>query len=161
MELCVSMGIASIMLAAGALYLPAWEDRQQLDNAVQELFINLQRAKAEAVNRGVNCAVSFTETGYMVYLDQTTNYRRETGEELLAQVSWNSYRTIHIDKSENEKGVTFTKNSVAQPTVAFDSTGLAVTVNNVPGNGTIYLKNRADRKCRIVVSGGGRVRIEG
>ena len=96
----------------------------------------------------------------MVYLDSSPNCLRESGEEVIARVSWDSYRTIGIDQSGSDKGVRFKKNAAYEPSVAFDPKGLAVTDEGGMGNGSVYLKNKANRSCRIVVSGGGRIRIE-
>lgn len=158
-SLVEAMVVMAIVAAMGAFAVPSmisWLDNKGLQNAARDMYSNLRKAQSIAVKNNRNCAVSFDGTkGYAVYVDLDKNYKRDAGEEIIAQASWSQYRNVVLDG-----GVSFADNVSGQPTLAFRPNLIPLEAGGTAGNGTISLKNDVSRKADITISVSGNISLK-
>lgn len=159
-ELLVVMGIMAIISAIAIPNFRAWGPNYRLRTAIQDAYMDFQKARVTAMQEGVNCAITFdqavdgTTFDYVVYVDADNDLEYDAGERVIVEREWDDYADV------DEDGVTFTNNDDSLPSIAFRSNGLSR--NNAGGfvdDGTLTLRNTNGRTGSVVIAAGGTVRI--
>lgn len=159
-ELSVAFAIVALV---GALAFPAfgdWIAAYQLGNQARQLAEAMTRARTEALRRGerVNLCKSprldrCADTGgwadgFLVYVDADRDGQIGDGEALLASVAGAT------------GGITVQANRPLDAYVSFTSAGHARMLNGALQMGTFVVCRRGQQARNVVLSAGGRVRVE-
>ena len=127
----------------------------RLKSAAHDLFSNFQKAKLEAVKRNINTAISFTTTGYTVFVDPALDFKYNGGEDVVVNIRWLDYKDISV----NLANFSFDTGS-GQSCIAFRSDGIPTDVGGGVAGGTAQLDNTKGKSTRVVISQAGNIRIE-
>lgn len=156
-ELMIVIAIIGILAAIALPLMLNWLPNMRLRGAVRDIYSTMQRARAEAIERGVNVAVGFnTAAGtYTLFVDSgAVRGVLEAGELTL------------LSSGPMPNGVAF---NVAGPAgadgvadgVAFAGNALVFTPRGLPdGTGTVSLIATTGRQRAVVVSVAGRVQMQ-
>lgn len=158
--IAILAGIASLSIAS---YLPALRLRQ----ASQELQLQMQKARLEAVRRNRPCYVEFHRTvggrlyAPLIWVDENRDGAFQAGEDFFRQeavavtMELAGYGGIHFDATlGGGDGVTFAASATsAANAFRFNQRGLS------DKGGSIHLRNSVGRSKAIDVTLGGAIRI--
>jgi prepilin-type N-terminal cleavage/methylation domain-containing protein len=168
--------ISSVSILSMAFYIP----NVRLKSVAQDLNIQIQRARLEAIRRSRPVAVRFftpdlsgtRKYGPIVWIDENYDSGNlahpllETGEEVLFRLPVNEVGA-NIWESVTTKGLRFNPDKDADGVTDADSDGVTFTDNNFVLNsrgisnksGSIHLVNTRGKTKEIMVTLGGAVRI--
>lgn len=163
LEVIVVMAIIAILAGLATLSLAEFLPGLRLRRASQELQLQLQKARLEAVRRNRNCCVEFHKQvggkryAPIIWVEDDGDSVFEAGEEIVYRqevaggtLELDGYGGIRFNPAQGGgDGVTFTGNAFR-----FDSRGLCR-----PAGGAIHLLNNKGREKIINVTLGGAVRI--
>ena len=163
MELIVTLSIIAILATIAVPKMSTWAANYRLNSAARDLVANLQHAKLEAVKRRTQCTITFNQPvgtcDYAVYVDADNDLEYDS-EEILMQIKFSDYKGVEFNTDEGGgDGLTFPDNDNYRPSVAFNSRGLPIDNGGGSGAGSIYLKNKLNRKKEIQISAAGSIRI--
>lgn len=159
-EVVIALAIAALV---GFLAVPAFSDwiaAYQLGNHARHLAEWMTRARAEAVRRGLRVnlckssdqrvctATGGWESGLVLHVDADRDGAFTVGDALLAS------------DGPAPPGITVQANSPFDAYVSFTSLGHARMTNGALQMGTFTVCRRGQQERRVVLSAGGRVRIE-
>ena len=139
----------------------SWLQNKGLNSAARDLYSNMRKAQSIAVKNNRNCSISFDgSNGYKVFVDQDKDYiynptavPPKKADTLIAQVLWSQYRNVQFVSAG------FAKNTLTQPTVAFQPNLLPLEPLGGAPNGTVALKNSNSRKADIVINVSGNLSL--
>ena len=151
-ELIVVIGLITFVTAISIPAIVGWLPNYRLRAAAQDMLSNFQRAKLEAVKRNINTAVSYTSTGYTVFVDAVPDFSFDGGEAVVMTVNWSEYPGVSASSDFD----TFNM----QKCIAFRPNGIPVDVGGGIANGTLSLTVPNGRIANVVVSQAGSVRID-
>jgi type IV fimbrial biogenesis protein FimT len=157
-ELMTVIGILAILAGVAIPGLISWRHNAQLRRATQDVYSNLQKAKVEAARRNTAITITFSSNNYVVYVDANSDWTYQDGEEIARPIAWSNYAGVSIDTSEGGgDGLSF-----ANPIngIAFGPNGFPTDNTGALASGTVFIKNKKNKKSSIVVSPAGNVRIE-
>lgn len=143
LELLVALGILATLLAVAVPRVEAELPARRLDHAARTLAAETRLARVKAVSRGLRVRVVSDLAGgaWLVEADEGGGFVAEGGERALpAGVSFDAGRSSRI--RDGKVSITF------QPR------------GHTADNATIVLTAGSDLERRVIVSTGGRVRIE-
>ena len=166
-ELMVVVAIIGILAAVAVPNAQDWLSGHRLKQAGMDLAANLNQAKSTAIGRGRTCAVSFLQPvegvtyDYVIYVDNDTNLKFSSGDEIIAKVLFSrDYPGVVWDSTKSGGGLTFASNGDSLPTVGFRANGFTRNSSGGFGAGSAFLKNQKGAELRVVVSSVGSIRIE-
>lgn len=178
LEVIVVMALIAIISSVAVLSMAFYIPNVRLKSAAQDINIQIQKARLEAIRRSSTVAVRFHATdvsgaqkfGPIIWLDNNydpsvgTHPLLEAGEEVLfrmpvddsgAIIEVEKYKGVGFDSSHDGDGVTFFNNAFA-----FNSRGILKKKNGSPSlDGSVYLLNSRGRTKEIMVTLGGAVRV--
>lgn len=157
-ELLVVIALIGIIAAIAVPNFISWLPNYRLRSATHDLYSNFQKAKLTAVKRNTNCAVRFDDTGYMVFVDDNEDFKKDGGEDEIVQVLWADYKNISVTMDD----ITFADNAEAdpKPCMAFRPNSLPADDGGGFGNGTAPITNTNNKTMSVIVSQAGSIRIE-
>ena len=156
-EIMTVMGILAILAGVAIPSLISWRHNAQLRRATQDVYSNLQKAKVEAARRNTAITITFSSNNYVVYVDANSDWTYQDGEEIARPIAWSNYAGVSIDSSEGGgDGLSF-----ANPIngIAFGPNGFPTDNTGALASGTVFIKNKKNKKSSIVVSPAGNIRI--
>ncbi len=157
-EIMTVIGILAILAGVATPSLISWRHNAQLRRAAQDVYSNLQKAKVEAARRNTAITITFSSNDYVVYIDANSDWTYQNGEEIARPIAWSKYAGVSIDSSEGGgDGLSF-----ANPIngIAFSPNGFPTDNTGALASGTVYIKNKDNKRSSIVVSPAGNVRIQ-
>ncbi len=158
-ELMIVVAIMGILAGIAYPLMLSWLPNMRLRGAARDVYSVMQRAKAEAIERGVDVTVGFSTAtdAYIMFLDTGEGVGGIAGNELLDGSEPALFRSgplpdgVAFDPATDGDGVTF----VAGNALVFTSRGLPV------GTGTVAMWVPATGRQRTVtVNIAGRVRMQ-
>lgn len=157
-EMIIAIAVIAVLSAIAVPNLLTWRGNAELNRATRDVVSNLQRAKLTAVKRNTYCAVTFSATGYTVYVDSSRDLVKDAGEDVIATVSLSEYGgAVSMDTSQGGgDGLTF---SSPTDSVAFAPNGFPKNSSGGFGAGSVFLRNNNNRTTSVVVSSAGNIRI--
>jgi prepilin-type N-terminal cleavage/methylation domain-containing protein len=180
LEVIVVMALIAIVSAVTVLSMAFYIPNVRLKSVAQDLDIQIQRARLEAIRRSRPVAIRFFTSdltgtqkyGPIVWIDENYDPGNiahpllETGEEVLFRMSVNEVGA-DIWEMVATKGVRFNSDKDGDGLTDADSDGVTFTDNNFVLNsrgisnksGSIHLVNTRDKTKEIMVTLGGAVRI--
>jgi prepilin-type N-terminal cleavage/methylation domain-containing protein len=166
-EVLVSLILLAIVAAVAIPAFAVWLPDYRLKEASRQAFSNFQLAKLTAIKRIANCTISFNQMvdgahyDYVVFVDLDNDLEFDPGEETVIRNRWSDYGSVGFDLSKGGgDGLTFLANDEGCPAIAFRPSGLPVNNLGGLGMGSVFLKNRKDKKTSVVVSSAGNIRIK-
>jgi type IV fimbrial biogenesis protein FimT len=156
-EIMTVIGILAILAGVATPSLISWRHNAQLRRATQDVYSNLQKAKVEAARRNTAITITFSANNYVVYVDANSDWTYQDGEEIARPIAWSNYAGVSIDSSEGGgDGLSF-----ANPIngIAFGPNGFPTDNTGALASGTVFIKNKKNKKSSIVVSPAGNIRI--
>ncbi len=154
-ELIVVIAIIAVISAIAVPNLMSWLPHHRLMTATQDLYSNFQKAKLTAIKRNTNCAVTFDNSGYTVFMDNNEDFIQDGGEEVIVQIEWEGYKNISVNLSD----FTF-DDSTGQPSIAFRPNGLPANAGGGFASGTAKIKNSNEESMSVIISQAGSIRIK-
>ncbi|MBU4230742.1 MAG: GspH/FimT family pseudopilin [Proteobacteria bacterium] len=163
-ELMIVVAIMGILAGIAFSLMRNWLPNMRLRGAARDVYSVMQRAKAEAIERGVNVAIAYNTVAntYTMFVDVNSNRLQDAGEiSLLSSgpmpdgVAFDNRPAPPLPATEVKgadgivDGVSFAGNAVA-----FTPRGLPV------GTGTVALLATTGRQRTVTVSIAGRVRMQ-
>ena len=151
-ELLIVIGMIIFILLITIPGIMGWLPNYRLRSAAQDLMSNFQKAKLEAVKRNINAAITFSPTGYTVFVDVDNNYIHDTAaEDTVTTVQWSRYPDVSVVSNNVD-------NSSGKPCIAFRPNGMPA-VNTGLANGTVALTIPNGRIANVNVSQAGSITI--
>lgn len=149
-ELLIVVAIMGILAGIAFPLMLNWLPNMRLRGAARDVYSIMQRAKAEAIERGVNVAVAFnTAAGtYTLFADVNGNRVQDAGEPNLFS-SGPMPDDVALDPAVGGDGCTFNGE-----VVVFTPRGLPL------GTGTVGLIATTGRQRTVAISSAGRVRMQ-
>ena len=155
MELLIVIALIGIAAAIAIPNFIGFLPNYRLKAASQDLFSNFQKAKLTAVERNVNTAVTFTGTGYDIYVDANGDFDYDSSEDsMVLQVAWSDYKDI------SQGTVNFDNNGSGDPTIAFQPNGIPKDNVGTVASGDITLSNTNGKSLKILVYQAGGIMIQ-
>lgn len=178
LEVIVVMALIGILSAVAVLSMAFYIPDLRLKSAAQDINIQIQKARLEAIRRGSTVAVRFHTSdvsgtqkfGPIIWLDNDydpsigTHPLLESDDEVLFRmpvddsggiIEVEKYKGVGFDSSHDGDGVTFFNNAFA-----FNSRGILKKKDGSPSlDGSIYLLNSRGSTKEIMVTLGGAVRV--
>lgn len=152
--------LSSVAVVSMAFYIPSL----RLKSAAQDINVQIQKARLEAIRTSQRCGVKFFHTidGIMyapvIWLEDNTNdepdagekiiYRMEVSEEAPGLRAMRQYGGIRYNNAFGGDGVTFGDNKIV-----FNRRGMS------DKSGSIYLYNARGQTRQVLVTLGGAVRV--
>jgi type IV fimbrial biogenesis protein FimT len=165
LEVIVVMALIAIVSAVAVLSMAFYIPNVRLKSATQEINIQLQKARLEAIRRGDKCHVEFHKTiGTKTYspymwLDSNNNDVLDTGEELYG-LEVISKPAPHIWEFENFRGVRFDDGKGTNGIKDFFDKSFVINQRGlVDDAGSIHLRNARGGGRSILITLGGAVRV--
>jgi prepilin-type N-terminal cleavage/methylation domain-containing protein len=180
LEVVVVMGLIAILSAAAVLSLAFYIPNLHLKTTAQQINIQLQKARLEAISRGKPVAVRFFATDLagvqqfapIIWVDDnydatnTTHPLLEAGEEILYRMPvtpvgvnrWQSaeFGSVRFNPDKDANGV----DDVDTDGVTFSGNNVVINSRGLSnGSGSVYLVNNRDRTKRVMLTLGGAVRV--
>lgn len=126
----------------------------RLKSAAQELYANFQKAKLTAVKRNKNTAVTFSSTGYTVFIDDDADFVYDSGtEEVVLTVLWSEYKGVSV-------GTVSFDNSTGQPCIAFRPDGLPADADGGLAEGEVPFSNSTGKSLEVGVRPAGAIKVD-
>jgi type IV fimbrial biogenesis protein FimT len=159
-ELALALTIAALVAALGVPAFADWIASYQLANHARHLAETMTRARAEAVRRGLRVNLCKSpdqrrcdgtagwERGFLVHEDANRDAQFGDGEALIAS------------DGPAPPGVTVTANRPLDAYVSFTEHGHARLANGALQMGTLTVCRRGQLAREVVLSAGGRVRVD-
>lgn len=159
-EIAIALALAAVLASVALPALGDWIASYRVGNHARDLAEWMTRARAEAVRRGVRvnlckstdshrcAAAGGWETGLVLHVDADGDGTRAQSEALLAIAAPAPY------------GITVQANQPLDSYVSFTSYGHARMANGALQMGTFVVCLRGQTERRVVLSAGGRVRVE-
>jgi prepilin-type N-terminal cleavage/methylation domain-containing protein len=149
-ELLTVVAILGILATIAVPGYINWRANAQIRRAALDIYSSLQKAKSEAVKRNSLCAVTFSASNFMVYVDNG-NLAHDGGEQIISTIPWSSYPGVNWDNT------TFTNPA---DSIAFAPDGLPRNNTNNLGSGDVNISFGSTKQKTIKVLIGGTVRIQ-
>jgi len=159
-ELLIIIALIGIVTAIAIPNFMQWLPNYRLRAATQDLLSNFQKAKLAAVKGNVNVAVCFKNdnSGYTAFVDANANYVND-GEEVLANVAWDSYKSLVVDL--NPPFNTFDTTAGGRPCMAFQPTSIPTDASAGGfASREAEIGNSNGKTTKLVVSPAGSVYLE-
>ena len=160
-ELMVVVAIIAIAAGIAVPNFLNWRDNAQLGRAARELYSSFQKAKMTAARNSQYCTVAFQQIAngtlydYVVFVDENRNLVWNAGEQVISGALWSNYGSVSFDADfESGTGIGFTG-----AVMAFAPDGLPRDNANNLQSGTVYLRNKSNKKRSIAVNLAGYIRI--
>ncbi|MBW1729724.1 MAG: GspH/FimT family pseudopilin [Deltaproteobacteria bacterium] len=169
LELLCALMMLGILAALAFPAFSNWMPTYRLKAATQDLFSNLQLAKATAIEKGCNCAICFGQAlgsmvyDYVIFVDSDNDLEYDPGEQILIRRSWtkDNFPGVSFDPSKGGgDGLTFLKNDDGVPAIAFQASGIPINNTGGLGMGTAFLINTKGKGNKVVISSSGNIRIK-
>lgn len=171
-ELMVVIAIIAIVAGIAIPTYLRWLPNYRLKAATQDMYSNFQRAKLTAVQRNLNCAVSFGETvggtafDYAIYVDADGNCEYDAGEDVIVTQNLAQYYNVRFDPTTipgGADGLSFVDNDNGNPTISFRPNGIPTGNGGGFATGTVFFDNSVNntnvRRTNIVVNVAGSVSV--
>lgn len=155
MELII---VIALLVVVSAVSIPGFIDylpNYRLKAASQDLYSNFQRAKLKAVEQNTNTAVSFSSTGYVIFVDADEDFVQDGGETQVLQITWTDYKSVSVDSNTFDASA-----ASSEPCIAFQPNGIPADNSGGLANGSVTLENTNGRTMTVSVSQAGGVRIQ-
>jgi type IV fimbrial biogenesis protein FimT len=159
-EIAVALTLAALVASVTMPAFADWIAAYRLGNHARHLAEWMSRARAEAVRRGMrvnlcksadgwHCAsAGGWESGLLLHVDENRDGARGEGEAVLAAAA------------PAPPGITVQANQPLDAYVSFTSHGHARLTNGALQMGTFTVCQQGQQERRVVLSAGGRIRIE-
>jgi type IV fimbrial biogenesis protein FimT len=163
-ELIVTIGLlAFLALSAGTLIdAQNWLAHHRLRAAANNMASGMQNARMEAVKRNTYCSITFfqhldgTTYDFIMYQDSNRNlqFDGETDTVMKKLLLSADYKGVSL------VGITFVKNDLDLPSLAFDPRGFCRNRTGGFGAGTATFSDTNGNRLSVVVNQAGRIRTE-
>jgi type IV fimbrial biogenesis protein FimT len=163
-ELMVTVSLLAFLgLCAGTLIdAKSWMAHYRLRAAASDLATGMQTARITAVKRNMYCTITFNQDieginyDFVIYEDLNRNLQFDAGDDIVAKkvLLAKDYKGVSLT------GVTFVRNELDQPSLAFDPRGFSRNKTGGFGAGTVSLADGYGNQTSVVVNQAGRVRTE-
>lgn len=154
-ELIIVVAMVAVITAFALPNFLNWLPNHRLRSAAHDLFSNFQKAKLEAIKRNINTTVCFNSGGYEIFIDQNTDFVKDSTEEAVTEVDWDSYKSVSIDYG----AITFDKSS-GLACIAFRPNGMPADHGGGFACGTAPIRNVNNKITRVIISQAGHIRID-
>ncbi len=160
-EIAMVVAIIGILAAVAVPNYLAWLPGQHLKSAAHDLQGHFQRARAEAITRGGQVSIEFTQSAfvsggragsYVVFVDTNTNMIFDAGDLPLLRVAMPADVSL-VASPGPPANADFPPNGNANPAVAFNTRGLPVS------GGSVTIRNGATIG-QLVLALSGRARLQ-
>ena len=166
MEIMVVLGIIAILSGIAIPSILSSRSNAQLRSASQDVYLGLQKARATAIKRNVNCGIVFNQTlsgktyDYVVFLDSNANMVFDVGSEtVLEKKKLSDNGGVRLDTSQGGgNGVDFVNGS-GDPAFYFSTDGFPKYSMTSPAWGSVYLTDHREGKTRIEVTAAGNIKV--
>lgn len=111
LELITVIAIIGILSAIAIPSFSAWNKHARLRSATQDLMADLSMARMRAIQSGENVNVSFSLTGYVVFIDENDNG------------TWQPSDDTPLRNKDYPQSVTMTGTTFAGSNIVFEPTG--------------------------------------
>ena len=149
-ELITVIALLAILAAIAVPGYISWRSNSQLRRAALDVYSSLQKTKSEAVKRNILCAVTFSSSNFMAYVDNNGNLAYDAGEQIINTIPWSRYAGV--------SWVSTTFNNPAD-SIAFAPDGLPRDNANLLGSGEIIIRSQSNMQKRIEVLIAGTIKI--
>lgn len=162
-EAIVVVALIAILSSVSALSLAFYVPNLRLKSAIQDVNIQIQRARLEAIRRNRSCNVEFHRTldgvtySPLIWVDENENglldpseiiFRMEVVEKSPGDWEVGQYAGILFNNAFGGNGVTFSGDNFS-----FNRRGVS------DKSGSVYLRNARGRTRQLLVTLGGAVRV--
>ena len=169
-ELMVVVGIMAVIMAIGIFGITRYMAKERLNEAVNVLVADIQRARAWSITRGqlsdpnltVTCSDGTSGTGrnilYGLMSDNTASYNIFEFCDKNGDFQFNAgTERFNLQTTNLPGGVTITSGNI--PAIIFDKKGMAKSSKWLVGGQTIQFTDTDGDKKSVVVSNDGRVSV--
>ena len=155
-ELIVVVARIAILFSIATPGFMLWYRNTSLQVTARDFYTALKLTQANAARRNQNCAVTFSNGGYVAYVDANKNFQLDAGEIQLAQfpLVGEKLGAVSIDS------VTYANNAAGEPTIAFRPNALPVVHGTGLANGSVTFSLASGHQLIVGSSISGNVTIK-
>ncbi len=165
-ELMVVLGIIAILSGIAIPSILSSRSNAQLRSASRDVYLSLQKARATAIKRNVNCGIAFNQAlggttyDYVIFLDSNADMVFDAGSETtLEKKKLSDQGRIRLDTSQGGgNGVDFV-NGLGNPAFYFSVDGFPKYGITLPAWGSVYLTDHRGKTSRISVTAAGNIKV--
>ena len=155
-ELIVVVALIAILLSIATPGFMLWYRNTSLQVTARDFYTALKLTQANAARTNQNCAVTFSNGGYVAYVDANKNFQLDAGEIQLAQFPLVGEKLGAVSIGS----VTYANNAAGEPTIAFRPNALPVVQGTGLANGNVTFSLASGHQLIVGSSISGNVTIK-